>query len=536
MYALRIVTRCTRVLALALAGSTLLVIAARADTVTEWNSIWLDCIRATGGPPCPIARAGAMVHAAIYDAVNSIRPRYAAYLATAPATPDASLDAAAATAAHDVLVALYPGRESILDAGLETSLARIPDGSSKTAGIQVGQQAALQVIQARQNDGSDNATPYTIGTAPGEWKPTYPDYTSPPWTPNWGLVTPWVIRSGNQFRPRGPLGFTDLQRILTDPKYAKMFRDVKELGARNSRKRTAYQTQTAYFWANDVDGTYKPPGHLNHIAQVLSAQRHLSLEENARLFALLNLALGDAGIVAWDCKYVTGIDFWRPVTGIREADADGNPLTVPDPSWEPLNAFTPPFPAYISGHATFGGTAAAIFRRYFGTDRVTFAVTTDEPLYTGGPRTYRTFSEAAAEDAQSRIFLGVHWQFDADDGLAAGTTLGDYVFAHALLPLTTSAPLASAAPAAAPAGMVLRAAGSGTVAYTLSTPGPVRVSIFDARGRRVRTLMDGWQAAGPQVARWDRRDERGGAVASGIYFARVEVRGGATSAKIAILK
>jgi membrane-associated phospholipid phosphatase len=535
MHAFRISAR-TIAFALALAGTTLLFTAAQADTVTEWNSIWLDCIRATGGPPCPIARAGAMVHAAVYDAVNSIHPQYGAYLATIPAAADASPDAAAAAAAHDVLVALYPGRQTILDAALAASLGRIPDGDSKTAGIQIGQQAALNVIQARQNDGSDDATPYTIGTAPGEWRPTYPDYTSPPFSPNWGIVTPWVIQSGQQFRPRGPLGFTDLQRILIDPKYTKMFRDGKELGARNSKKRSVYQTQTAFFWANDVDGTYKPPGHLNAVAQVLSAQRHLTLEENARFFAILNLALGDAGIVAWDCKYRTGVDFWRPITGIREADTDGNPLTIADPTWEPLNAFTPPFPAYISGHATFASTAAAIFRKYFGTDKMTFTVTTDEPLYTGGARTYRTFSEAAVENAQSRIFLGVHWQFDADDGLAAGRALGEYVFAHALLPLDAGAPLASATPAARLSLPVAAGAAPGTIKYTLTASGSVRVAIFDVRGRLVRTLIDGWQAAGPQVVRWDRRDAGGGPVAAGIYFARVEANRTAISAKIAVFK
>ena len=532
MHAPRIAARSTRAFVLVLAATTLLFTAAQADTVTEWNSVWLDCVRATGGPPCPIARAGAMVHAAVFEAVNSVHPRYGAYLATIPATPDASAAAAAAAAAHDVLVALYPGRQGVLDAALVTSLGRIPDGASKAAGVQVGQQAALQIIQARQSDGSDDATPYTIGTGPGEWRPTYPDYASQPFTPNWGLVTPWVIQSGVQFRPPGPLGSTNLQSILVDPKYSKMFREVKELGAKNSKKRTAYQTQTAYFWANDVDGTYKPPGHLNHIAQALSAQRHLSLEENARLFALLNLALGDAGIVAWDCKYQTRVDFWRPITGIREADTDGNPLTAADPTWEPLNAFTPPFPAYISGHATFSATAAAIFRKYFGTDRVTYTISTDEPLYTGAPRTYRTFSEAALENAQSRIYLGVHWQFDADDGNAAGTALGEYVYAHALLPLSASRLLASEAPT----GTKLPVAGTaGGVTYTLSTSGPVRVSIFDARGRRVRTLIDGWQAAGPQVVRWDRRDAGGGTVASGIYFAKVEANGTASSAKLAVL-
>lgn len=526
--------RITRIAALVLAVSVLIAASAHADTVTEWNAIWLDCVRATGGPPCPIARAGGMVHAAIYDAVNSIYRTHEPYLSSLPAPRDASPEAAGAAAAHDVLVYLYPGRQTILDAALTASLDPIPNGRAKAAGMQVGSQAALNIIEARRNDGSDNDTPYVPGTAPGDWQPTFPDFTAP-FSPNWGHVTPLVMISGDQFRPVGPLGLTDMHRILTHPKYTQMFRDVKELGARDSRKRSEYQTRTAFFWANDVDGTYKPPGHLNHIAQVLSAQRRLSLAENARLFALLNIALGDAGIVAWDCKYDTNVDFWRPITGIREADTDGNPQTVADPSWEPLNAFTPPFPAYNSGHATFAATAAAIFGRFFGTDRMTYTITTDEPLYTGAARTYRSFSEAAKENAQSRIFLGVHWQFDADDGLAAGAALGEYVFSRILRPATAaeratadaSAPLAvSAAPGAQQV----------TIAYEMSAPGPVRVSIFDVQGRRVAMLVDRWQPTGRQTIGWDGRGASGVAVPSGVYFARVDASGVVRSAKLVIAK
>ncbi len=520
-------------LALPLAILSLGTVPVSANVVTDWNTVWMDCVRATGGPPCPISRTGAMVHAAVYDAVNSIDRTHQPYLASIAASPNASREAAAAQAAHDVLVGLFPGRQVILDAALDVSLQAIPNGPAKQSGVQIGQEAAHNVIDARRNDGSEDATPYVIGTGPGEWRPTAPDFTSPPFSPNWGRVKPWTMIRADQFRPV-LLGKSYMHDILTSPKYSKAFREVKEFGARDSWKRTDYQTQTAYFWANDVDGTYKPPGHLNHIAQVLAHQRYLTLSETARLFALLNIALADAGILAWDCKYDTGVDFWRPVTGIREADLDGNPHTDADPSWLPLNAFTPPFPAYISGHATFAATAAAVLTHYFGSDRVTHTITTDEPLYTGGPRTYRSFLDEAKENAQSRIYLGVHWQFDADDGIQAGTRLGDYVAESILMPVAGDDLIARHAPAVRIVNHPLEARSS--IEFVQATAGPARVTVLDIQGRRVATLLDGFQQAGPGSVSWDGHDAAGARVASGIYFVRVEAAGAVASGKVVVAK
>jgi membrane-associated phospholipid phosphatase len=418
-------------LPLSIAGSGLLH--AHGDVVINWNNVYLENIRATGGPPCPIARAGAMMHVAIYDAVNSIERTHEPFHVALPASPTASREAAAAAAAHHVMKTLYPERIEAFDHELEHSLSEVADGPSKTEGINLGVAVAQAIMDLRADDGTASDPPYTIGSSPGEWRPTHPDFTSPPFNPGWGASVPWTMISGSMFRPGGPAGYTSIAELLASPDYAAQVNEVKELGARVSATRTEHETETAFFWANDRDGTYKPPGHLNHITQVVSEDRGLSLSENARLFALINVAMADAGLVAWDAKYRTDVDLWRPISAIREAGTDSNAATEADPDWEPLNPFTPPFPAYTSGHATFGAVHAAVMRGFFGTDNVTFRITSDDTP--GVFRTYERFSDAARENGRSRIFLGVHFQFDADDGYSSGTLLGEYIVQNHLRPL-----------------------------------------------------------------------------------------------------
>ncbi|MFN0058569.1 MAG: vanadium-dependent haloperoxidase [Planctomycetota bacterium] len=412
---------------LALAGP------ASADVIIDWNNVLLDTIRATGGPPCPIARAGALMHVAMYDAVNSIERTHEPYLSLLTPPAGTSAVAAAAAASHHILVALYPAREAICDAALAQSLLAVPDGAAENDGVLLGVAVAEALLIARANDGTSPDPIYPIGSNPGDWIPTFPDFTSPPFTPGWGNSLPWTMTSGSQFRPIGPAGYTNMADLLASPEYAAQVAEVQELGALNSTTRTAYETETAFFWANDVNGTFKPPGHLNYITQVVATDQGLSMPENARLFALVNLALGDAGLVAWDAKYLTDIDLWRPISAIRLADTDSNPATVADPTWEPLNPFTPPFPAWVSGHATFGATHASVMAGFFGTNNINFTITSDDTP--GVFRTYDTFSEAAIENGRSRIFLGVHFSFDADDAYVAGTSLGNHVVANFLRPV-----------------------------------------------------------------------------------------------------
>lgn len=225
--------------------------------------------------------------------------------------------------------------------------------------------------------------------------------------------------------------------MLRSPEYAAQVADVQTLGRYDSTARTEEQSRIAFFWANDVDGTYKPPGQLFEITKIVSAQKGLDVLENARLFALVALAMADAALVAWDAKYSTDLDLWRPESAIKLAGTDGNPATTVDATWQPLSQhdqtgdrFSPPFPAYISGHATFAAAHAAIMRRFFGTDNVTFTATTEDPheFARGVSRTFHSFTQAALENARSRIYLGVHFQWDGDHGFLSGSAVGDHIF------------------------------------------------------------------------------------------------------------
>src|SRR5690606_18922384 len=231
---------------------------------------------------------------------------------------------------HRVMTHLFPQHAGLYDAALEDSLAAVPPGPGRTAGIALGVAVADALIEERATDGTQTEPPYVFGGKPGDYRPTWPDFTEPPYNPGWGSTMPWTMIDGKQFRPAGPAGYTQMEALLTSAEYTADFDEVKEIGALDSATRTHEQTLIAFFWANDVDGSTKPLGQLNLITRAVSDQRGLSLSENARLFALINLAMADAGLVAWDAKYNTDIDLWRPITAIREADTDGNPLTLAD--------------------------------------------------------------------------------------------------------------------------------------------------------------------------------------------------------------
>ncbi len=415
------------------------------DAVTHWNDVLLDVIRDVKGAPGPLARGGAMMHGAIYDAVNSIVPTHEPYLVRIPASPTASLDVAVAWAAHDTLAAAFSGTQVGLQAELDQALATASAGASPAdvaAGKAVGKEAARAMVEARADDGADDPVAYVAGQQPGDWRPAAGQSAA---TPHWPHVKPFCMSAGDQFRPPRPGGFESKAAMLASPEYAAQLNEVQTLGAVGSTTRTADQTEIAFFWANDADGTYKPPGQLYEITKIVSGLRGLDVVENARLFALVALALGDAGVVAWDAKYATTIDLWRPVDAVRLAGSDNNGATSPDPGWEPLAEdpvtgahATPPFPAYISGHATFGAAHAAVMRLYFGTDNVTFTATTEDPKLAGQgvTRTFNSFTQAALENARSRIYLGVHFQWDGDHGFLSGSALGEHVMATRLRPLS----------------------------------------------------------------------------------------------------
>ena len=398
------------------------------DAVIDWNATLLNAIQASGqgglpGTPPPLAaRNQAIVHAAIYDAVNAIDRSHSSYLVDVDLSEveDASPEAAAVGAAYEALLKLYPTQKTTFDAQRDRSLAEIADGEAKEVGFALGVSVADQILELRSTDGADTAQrPYTPGTEPGHWEPTPPNY-APALLPGWGEVIPFAISSSSEFLLDGPPEFGS-------DEYAEELNEVKALGAKNSTVRTAEQTQIAQFWAYDRPDTFRPPGQWNQIAEEVALKQGNTLEENARLFALLNIAEADAGITAWDAKYT--YDQLRPITAIRNADNDGNPDTTGDPNWEPLLT-TPPFPDYISGHSTFGGAAGEILARFFG-DNTSFSVTSQE--LPGVTRSYGSFTQAADENGISRIYGGIHTHSANEDGLATGRNVANYVFEHILV-------------------------------------------------------------------------------------------------------
>ena len=391
---------------------------ANGDAVTDWNLVALNAIKGASTPPPVAARNLAMVHAAVYDAVNAVHPTHQPYHATVAAQPGASADAAAVEAAFRVLGHLYPQQLTTFAGIYGNSLDKIPNGAAKDAGRDLGMSVAQQIINWRGADGSTTTVTYTPGTEPGQWRSTAPAH-APALLPHWGGVTPFAMTSGGQFR-------APLAPALDSARYAQDYKEVKAYGAKNSAVRTAEQTEVARFWA-DGAGTVTPPGHWNMIAADVAQQRGNTLAENARLFALVNIALADAGISAWETKYA--YNFWRPITAIREGDGDGNAATAGDAAWEPL-LVTPPFPECTSGHSTFSGAASTVLARLYGDD---FAFTTDSEGLSGVTRSFASFSQAADEAGISRIYGGIHFQFSNLDGLASGRELGAYVFDNYLV-------------------------------------------------------------------------------------------------------
>jgi hypothetical protein len=385
---------------------------AHADVVTEWNSAALDAIRAGNTSPPIGSRRLAILHVSIYDAVNGIARTHEPYLVQSAVPASASREAAASAAAHEALVNLFPASTSIFDALHTAILATIPEGPHKTAGIVWGEFVANQILAARANDDSSAVVPPPTGSGPGVWIPTPPAFL-PYLLPQWGFVVPFAMSSSSQFRTPGPPS-------LDSQQYAADYEEVKQLGAAVGSTRTEEQTEIALFWA-DGAGTETPPGHWNSIAQIIAEARGNTLEENARLFALLNIAMADAAICAWDAKYT--FDFWRPVTAIA--------FVEPELNWMSF-IVTPPFPDYVSGHSTFSAAAATVLPLFYGTEDLPF--TTGSDFLPGVYRSFATCLDAAGEAAVSRIYGGIHFRSASEDGLQAGISIGEWTATHYLLP------------------------------------------------------------------------------------------------------
>ena len=384
-----------------------------ANVVLEWNQLALDAIRATGMNPLLASRAMAITQAAVYDSVNAIDRSYAPYFADVHASRGASLEAAAAQAAHDTLAALFPSQMSIFDTKLAADLVGISPGRARQ-GAEVGHDVAQQILAWRSTDGSGAVVPYTPGTNPGDWQPTPPAFLAPLGV-QWPDVTPFAMTVGSQFLPPPP-------PALDSGEYLTAFDEVVNFGGNGTTtptERDADQTEIARFWA-DGAGTSYAFGHWNEIAQGVSVERDLDLVTEARLFALLNIATADAVIVAWDAKYE--YNFWRPITAIRATS---------DPAWTPLLG-TPNFPSHTSGHSTVSSAAATVLTGLFGPD---YSFTVGSEGLAGVTRSFASFDLAAAEAGQSRIYGGIHFQFENQGGLASGHDLGQFVVGNFLLPV-----------------------------------------------------------------------------------------------------
>jgi hypothetical protein len=461
------------------------------DQLRFWNRVATDAVALDHTPPAPgevrayseqagpgrTSRSMAIVHIAIFDAVNAVTGGYRGYAGLPPARPWISIDAAIAQAAHDTLVALYPAQAARLDQILADNLRRIRNGRPKTDGIALGRQAAAAILALRSADGSQHPEPvigvdWVTSDLPGRWRMDPVSQNPTALGAHWGQVAPFVLTSSDQFRVPPP-------PPMNDPEYTAAYDEVQRLGGDGivtPTERTGEQTYAGLYWA--YDGTPRlgtPPRLYNQILVQIASQMGSNVAEMARLLALANVAMADTGIAVWESKYY--YDFWRPVTGIRESDpgtgptgaGDGNPDTAGDVEYVPLCApasnlggknFTPPFPAYPSGHAGFGGALFQTLRNFYGTDAIPFTfvsdeldgVTTDDkgnvrPLR---PRSFQTLSQAEEENGQSRIYLGIHWSFDKTEGIAQGRRVADYVFQYAFRPVSASPPPSELASPAGP--------------------------------------------------------------------------------------
>lgn len=444
------------------------------DSLHRWNQIAIDASGLDHTPvaigenrvfgeqlgPARASRAMAIVHIAMFDAVNAIVGGYNSFTGIKAKGGAAAMDAAISQGAHDTLAALFPSQAPAFDAFLAQDLSRVASKSQKADGIDLGKRAAAAILALRGTDGSEVAESW-VGIGPGfhetsnlagHWRQDPISLIPLALGAHWAKCKTFVLQSSEQFRTPPPPD-------MTSAAYATAYNEVKTLGGdgiTTPTQRTLEQTFIGVFWAYDgTPSLCAPPRLYNQIAVQIADQTRLGTVQLARLLALINIAMADTGMAAWESKYYW--DFWRPITGIRESDpgtgpmgaGDGNAATIGDPTFMPLGApasnlmgfnFTPPFPAYPSGHAAFGGALFQTIRRFYGTDRLGFTFVSDEfnGVTKGNdgnfrpymPRSFSTLSQAEEENGQSRIYLGIHWSFDKTEGIAQGRRVADYVFDH----------------------------------------------------------------------------------------------------------
>ncbi|MEV0291511.1 vanadium-dependent haloperoxidase [Kribbella sp. NPDC050820] len=356
------------------------------------------------------------MHAAQHDAVNGAQPRYQTYVATVQ-DRHADAEAAAAAAAHEVLVTFFPANQATLDDRLAESLSTVPDGDAEDAGVALGRAVGDAALVARADDGYATPDPFNPAPGPGVWEPTPPAF-APMLEPQFQNVAPFTLRDRGQFLPDPPPS-------LTSEQYARDYNEVKLVGQDISPARTPDQTHLAHFWAEPS------PSGWSRIGNLVSARYGYDLHATARLQALLNMAMADGFVVGWYQK--RHFAFWRPVTAIRKADTDGNPSTQPDPSWLSLRP-TPPLPDYPSTHSVLGAAAAAILRAFTGADSFQFCMVSTTSAPSGTQRCWSSFTQAELENAESRVPAGFHFRFAIETGIKVGRKIGQFATQHALRP------------------------------------------------------------------------------------------------------
>jgi hypothetical protein len=441
------------------------------DVVRRWNRIAIDASGLDHTPvpagdprvfgeqigPGRSSRAMAIVHIAMADVLAATRGGFRSYTGEGNHAKKISVDVAIMQAAHDSLAALFPSQAAAFDRQLQEQILATRGGElEKANGRELGARIAARILAMRTGDGSATAEPalgpggHVTSPLAGHWRQDPISQIPVALGAYWGACVPFVLATGSQFRLPPP-------PAMDSAEYTAAYNEVKSLGGDGivtPTVRTPEQTFIGIYWAYDgTPSLCAPPRLYNQIAVQIADQRNLDATQLARLLALVNVAMADTGMAAWDSKYHW--DLWRPITGIRESDpgtgptgsGDGNPNTIGDTTFMPLGApasnlmgpnFTPPFPAYPSGHAAFGGALFQVMRRFFGTDDIQFTFVSDE--YNGMtrandgtvrpyvPRTFANLSQAEEENGQSRIYLGIHWSFDKTSGITQGRQVADYIF------------------------------------------------------------------------------------------------------------
>ncbi len=398
-----------------------LSVTAHADVITEWNDKVVTAGVKEHQAPFVHTRSVAIVHLAMFDAVNSIDRRYTPYRVQVSTAAGASREAAAAAAAHFALVRLYPDQAPDIDSFYQTSLAAVPDGGPKSKGIQLGEQVAAEILALRAKDGAGAPNAYRPYTAAGIYVPTVL-----PVAYSWSQVTPFALKEGSQFRPGAPVSLQSAQ-------WAKDCDEVKKMGAKIGSGRTTEQTDVARLWE------FTGPGLHNQVARQLAATKNFDVLDNARLFALYAMAMADSYIAVFDAKYA--YNFWRPVTAIRNADLDGNDVTERDPVWEPFIT-TPMHPEYPCAHCINSAAGAAVLEAFFGDAVRPFSLTS--PTVPGVTRRFSRLSDYVRESIDARVYDGVHYRTSGEVGAAMGRKVAEYTVQNYLSTVSKSdSPLTS---------------------------------------------------------------------------------------------